>query len=407
MLDKNREQEIYLELSEAINNCYKNNSIQNAEKVRQLINKSSILGDYDNKDIKCIKFVFNPNVDKPFFGITVIPITDNIENFMLTPDESYTLKGYKVEIDGKLFDQYCFNSYDVTLIMIHEIYGAICDSSVPDVIKDAINVYLADVDECNLNPKSIEYNKELFEVGIEDAIRKVNSLFFKDMANVTEVHDDYICDVLDECERFKRVTDRIIKARSFLDKRYLGRFAILSWVLKIYKSMKYIRMDALDTLFNSLRYEPSKLIIGQINKMIHALKYVKKGDGKSYLNESVVSEGFKDFISSIGSKNKYNAYKTLEDELYEYTLKVKNVELDDEALYLLREINTRISLISEYVMNYADATTDKDKLMLKNYKELLDKYCKLRSDLAKKTTYKEKYLGLFVDTPVVKSRYEV
>ena len=32
---------------------------------------------------------------------------------------------------------------------------------------------------------------------------------------------------------------------------------------------------------------------------------------------------------------------------YEYTLKVKNVELDDEALYLLREINTRISLISE------------------------------------------------------------
>ena len=199
----------------------------------------------------------------------------------------------------------------------------------------------------------------------------------------------------------------IIKARSFLDKRYLGRFAILSWVLKIYKSMKYIRMDALDTLFNSLRYEPSKLIIGQINKMIHALKYVKKGDGKSYLNESVVSEGFKDFISSIGSKYKYNAYKTLEDELYEYTLKVKNVELDDEALYLLREINTRISLISEYVMNYADATTDKDKLMLKNYKELLDKYCKLRSDLAKKTTYKEKYLGLFVDTPVVKSRYEV
>ena len=49
MLDKNREQEIYLELSEAINNCYKNNSIQNAEKVRQLINKSSILGDYDNQ----------------------------------------------------------------------------------------------------------------------------------------------------------------------------------------------------------------------------------------------------------------------------------------------------------------------------------------------------------------------
>ena len=67
LLDKNREQEIYLELSEAINNCYKNNSIQNAEKVRQLINKSSILGDYDNKDIKCIKFVFNPNVYKPFF----------------------------------------------------------------------------------------------------------------------------------------------------------------------------------------------------------------------------------------------------------------------------------------------------------------------------------------------------
>lgn len=409
MLDKNKEQEIFYDISEAINDCKRNpNDIKKAEVIRKLLNQSSILGGYNDKDVKCTKVIFNENVDKPFFGIMVIPRIKNIKDFILYPNRVYKILDYRVEIDGKLFSQYCFNNIEVALIMIHEIYGAICDSSVPTVIKDAINVYLANIDEVELNANSIDYNYELFEVGIEDAIRKVNSLFFKDMCCVEEIHNDYIDNVLDNMRvEFKTVTDRIIKTRSYMDKKYLGRFAILSWILKIFKSMKFIRMDALNILLDSIHYEPSQLVISQINKMIHSLKYVKKGDAKSYLNESVVSESFKDFISSLGSKYKYNAYKTLEDELYEYSLKVKNVELNDEALYLLREINTRISLISEYVMNYSDAETDKDKLMLKNYKELLDKYNKLRSELVKKTTYKEKYLGLFVDTPVIKSRYEV
>ena len=404
MLNVNKEQELFIELYNAIDVCNKNNNIQNEQKVRAVLNQSEILG-----STKCSKFVFNENTDKPFFGITVIPKIENIKDIILKEnEETLKIKEYMVEIDSRLYTKYCFDSYDVALIMVHEIYGTICDSSVGRVIKDAINVYLANVDETKLNPDTVEYNYELFEVGIEDAARKVNSLFFKDMANVTEVNDDYICKILDYCAEFKRVTDRIIKSRSYMDKKYLGRFAILSWALNIFKNMKYIRMDALDILFNSLNYEPSKLVIMQINKMIHSLKYVKKGNGKSYLNEStMISEGFKDFISSLGNRYKYNAYKTLEDELYEYSLKVKNVELDDEALYLLREINTRISLISEYIMNYEDDTSDKDKLMLKNYKELLDRYSKLRSELVKKTTYKEKYLGLFVDTPVIKSRYEV
>ena len=73
-----------------------------------------------------------------------------------------------------------------------------------------------------------------------------------------------------------------------------------------------------------------------------------------------------------------------------------------EALAIIRQMNSRIGMIDDYLMT--EKLSDAES---KRWHELSSKYRMLREELAKKTTYSEKFYGLFVQTPVIKSRYEM
>ena len=71
--------------------------------------------------------------------------------------------------------------------------------------------------------------------------------------------------------------------------------------------------------------------------------------------------------------------------------------------YLMRQLNTRISVIEDFI--------DKTRLSqyeLKKYWSLLDKYYSLRDQLAKITTYRYDYSGSVIQVKypdIVKDRY--
>jgi len=88
--------------------------------------------------------------------------------------------------------------------------------------------------------------------------------------------------------------------------------------------------------------------------------------------------------------------------IYELQLRIKNVDVEEEALAILRQINMRLAMIDDYV------TTEKlSGSELERWWNLKNKYLLLREELSKKTTYNSKYYGLFIQVPTVKSRFEL
>jgi hypothetical protein len=78
--------------------------------------------------------------------------------------------------------------------------------------------------------------------------------------------------------------------------------------------------------------------------------------------------------------------RQFEQDLYEYKMRIRHVADEDDAYYLMRMINTRISVIEDFL--------DHERLSESEHKRwwgLLEKYYSLREELANVTTYRYDY----------------
>ena len=85
------------------------------------------------------------------------------------------------------------------------------------------------------------------------------------------------------------------------------------------------------------------------------------------------------------------------DDIYEYRMRIKNVETEADAIYIIRQINNRMGIISDYLDTEELSDTDKERFF-----KLYDKYDQLREELSKKAVYNKKMYGLFVDYNALK-----
>ena len=85
--------------------------------------------------------------------------------------------------------------------------------------------------------------------------------------------------------------------------------------------------------------------------------------------------------------------RAIDDDFYEYAIRAKAAEDELEAMSVLHSINTRLSILDDYIDNTPDIS-DYDK---KKYEKLADKYRSLRDYLAKKKIINKKRYGVFID----------
>lgn len=381
-------------LEDAVAELIQNPQQSSCDNIKRALNE--IFGD----TAICKEVIYTNNPNKMFFGMVVMPIlTDReTESIMMNANDRTKVTQYAIEIDSKLIEsgELHLTPSQVTACILHEVGHIVIDINSVEEVRRALNVYLAGVDDV-LRPRTIHNNIDIMSFAISDAIRKVGTLFNKNM-NEELVADKFVvaCGYGEDLEDAYRI---ISKKSLNLNNDINNKFVVLQWSLNINKNMGLMRASTLSSLNKSKSVESSKLTNRNINAMINNISR------SSHFRESAnsINEGFRDFINSLSTKYRYNALAALEDELYEYTLKVKSVDDKDEAMVLLKEINSRLSILEEYII---DGEIRDDK----NYKrsiELMTKYKKLRDELMKKDTYDEKYYGLFVQTPVIRSRYEL
>ena len=157
------------------------------------------------------------------------------------------------------------------------------------------------------------------------------------------------------------------------------------WTLRILSSLSTRKIMAIKTLKKAIDLSASVLEQNYMKSLIRDLETVRILP----VNEGALH------------KFKYNTMKQFDEDYFEIAMRCKNVEEEDDAIYLMRKINTRVSIIDDYINTEKVSPDD-----FKKWSKLLEKYKDLRDDLLKTTVYKGKQYGVFVNYPdIVPNRY--
>lgn len=345
------------------------------------------------KDSRCNEILYTKNTDRLFFGMCVIPYIDSsIVNKMCKEDEiKHRINAYYLEIDSKLLELNLSNR-ELVAILLHEVGHMVNTTEPLTKVQDGINVYFSNRDD-NLNYDNLAKATDLFRYAIQDAVRNLTSLFRKTDEEIIADEFSVRCGYGRDLESAYK---KVVAKTGSLNKGVPNKFVTLQWAFRIYRELGIQRIYAIKTLNKAISISGSELEKRRMNDLKKRINTVQL--------ECVVQESLTMIrkASDYYRKIKYKGIRALEDDLYEFNLRVKNVDEHDDALAILRQINSRISIIEDYMST--EKLTEKE---LERWSDLINKYRMVREELSKKSTYDEKFYGLFVQMPNVKSRYEM
>lgn len=336
-------------------------------------------------DSECLEVVYTKNHDRLFFGMSVLASIDRSDyEKVINGDEPYRIKNYRLEIDSKLLDMN-MTERELTAIVLHEIGHLVNDSTPIEKVRNAMDVYM-DNNMTNLSLKDV--NKDLLMWGVYDSLRKFTSIFNKHDEEILADNFVFMLGYGDDLENaFKKIMNN-----TFIVNKYsnTNKLIQLEWILKIYKGIGISRLSAIKTLNRAKSVSPSKLEKDQLQRTINALKH----DSNDSLRESYLLENSN---KSIISRVQRKGLRALEEDLYEFEIRIKNVKDEDDALFILRQMNSRMSIIDDYIYNlYNDDNNSNKEYEIERYRRLYDNYFKLREVLSNKASYNKYMYRLFM-----------
>ena len=340
----------------------------------------------------CLDVSYTINHDHPFFGVTVSPNmspTDAVT--ILSTSDELRLSKYQLELDSKLFE-IGLSADEIAALVIYEITSMMDSSEIFDEIRRTIDFKLITMDDVWEIRDSVNY-AQLVIFALKDTMYKLSSIMFK------EEDDDILanpavqaCGLADDIISAK---NKVLTATSGLGESMRDKSTvILQWMMTMYKNMHTNSVVIVDALKDAKLCTGSKLIMNEIEKAIHAVNRIDM----SVTTESVSLPKFfeKKNISAVNELSlfkqlKKNGLRTIEDDLYEFSMKVRNCTNADDAYMILRGINSRLSILEDYLETEQLKESEKN-----HWLRVADEYRNLRIMLSKKK-FKEKSWGVFID----------
>lgn len=335
------------------------------------------------KDSECHEVVYTVNTDKMFFGMVIYPSfnagkNNRVINNIIKDEDTERIQVYSVELDSKLFDPALGLSVkQIMALLIYDISALVNDRSPIDIVRKNIDVYLTKNGEIIKLTDSVNYGAILV-YGVKDALHKITSIFEKSDEELVITPFIVACGLGSQLES----AFELIKKNNYnYNKDIAGNdMIVLAWAIRLYSAIRLRRIIALKTLKKGLSIVPSALERREMENVMRCLNRI---------DDETIMEGFFDFVSF-----KYSSIRSYEDDLYDYSLRVKNVNKEDDALVILHAINTRMSIIDDYLHSEKVPASE-----YKRWSTLLAKYQKLREVLASKNTYGSDYSRIYVSYP--------
>lgn len=343
------------------------------------------------KDNSCTDVLFTNNIDKPFFGIHINPLMSSTDAItIIATDEKVKLCKYQIEFDSKLFSL-DLSVEEIIAYTLFEISSMMDSYKSIDDVRALFDLYLLSNDDILNLRDSVNYS-QLIIYALKDTLYKVSSLLFKESDE--ELSDNLIISA--------DLLDSLISARNKILSSSFGssdtlrspKTIILQWMFTMYKDLTHNSGIVRDTLTDAKEFTGSKLEIKEINRTITAIDQI---------DSTIVFESVNKFFEkkamfslneiSIFKSLKNNGLRSIEDALWEYKLLIKNCETEEDAMYILHGISTRLSILKDYIYN----TPDLSESERRHWEAVISEYYSLREQLAKKRIVNKKQYGLFFD----------
>ena len=339
--------------------------------IKEELNKLFRNRNNDGRDAvpSCESVIITKNTDKQFFGLNVYPIYDSeMSKIVLDPDKDFIVNKYYLEIDSKIFN--VLSTYEIALCILYDI-TALCTDNIPmKKVRDLVNMYLVNKREV-IKPSEYAAYKDIFNFGIRDAMQKVTSMF--NIGDAAIDANQFINDVSSNNNlgiSFNKILFRIrtkLKTNGMISfNEYETPIVVLSYILNLYNNMKTNKRTARKELINILPSISSQLRKREIENLIKRLDMI---------DDNMINEGF---LNNALNSFKVSGLKGYENDYYELKFEANNVEDDDQALLLIARINSRMSVIADYLSTEEDIPTNQRV----RWTKLLNDYNGLRNQLA-------------------------
>lgn len=376
-------------ISEAANEPYPTQSLDaSCQSLRRAIN--NFFPDFTCRGVK-----YTANTDKQFFGIFVKPggippsglekkVFKGFEYSTVDKDfEPFKYPSYVLELDGKLFRHFNLSPMELWAIIMREIN--VLNSIEPSIqLRNIIDAYIA-LNNIQIDLNIITAYGEVFDMVCSITLHNITSMFAKfDFSFTGDVPD--IITGYDLGPAYRSALQKFSEAGATPD-TYDTSTVLLSWYFSVYKNLHENR-NVEYMLRDSIATEASSLVRSMTLAALKSVSRITDFDNK-YLSTSV-NEATK--RKGLIYQMKRNGLKSIEEDLFEYNMRLRNVETQDDAILLMRQINSRMGILEDYLRE--EEIDDQDK---KRWEDCYKKYLELREDLSKKTVYNKKMYGLFVD----------
>lgn len=359
---------------------------ENSISISDIEDKMDNLKDILNKIFPtrdCVEVTFNyENYANNPFGIMVDPILpeNKLSDIFLT-DNDVIIENYYVEIDSNIFN--VLDAEEIAAYIVEEIYGIVGPEVIPSLraLID-ISIYRTGHEITCRDITSID-KMALIVFGVKDMIQKNGSLLDKDWELVGA---NVFAQAFDTKEILRNVITKIKSSFGIMSGEPANKTTFFKWIITNCKNFEENFNILRDKFIKARDCTPSQLVKNDID---YILRYID-----TFIDESYVEEHSKIILESIPffSKLKRNGLRQIEDDLYEFKVRVKNCEVQDDALYIMRQINSRIAILDDYVLNADISDYEREK-----YVDLIMKFRGLREDIGKKTIKYKKSYGIFVD----------
>lgn len=346
------------------------------------------------KDSECKEVLYTTNTDKMFFGAKVIAMIDpdNIYDYLID-DDKVRINKYIIELDSHLFDPVLgLTSREILAVILHEIGHMVNDAEPIQNARNALNAYLAANKDHIRISQSIHY-KEILAYGLKDYLSKTNSMFYTN--DISEIRADEFAEAYGLSDDLDSAYTKIVKGNMKLYSNCeISKFIVFGWTLSLYKDLKIRRIGAIKTLARAKHLTGSRLEKMEMENVIRRIKRID--DGIVFESTDTIRQKLREKMK----KARLNNLKTIDNTFYELNMQVRNVEDENDALYLMRQINNSIAIIDEY-----RNSEDCDQYESDKCNAILDKFIQLREKLSSTIVYKNKNYGIFVNYPdIVENR---
>lgn len=345
------------------------------------------------KDCRCREILFTRS-DSLFFGMCVYPHVDrDLVTEILQDEKKVRFSEYTIEIDSKiLHPSLNVTPQELLAMVLHEVGHIVNDSGPVDEVRKVIALQLTKKGDSLNIPKSAQYYI-IISYGIKDTVRRMTSMLF--VYRDGEVLADEFVHMCGYGDDLNTIFEKICKSGMKINDGTVNKLTSLAWVLSVYKEIKIKRIPALRLLKKMKGITGSQLEKREMEIMTDVINTIDDNNIQEccdytnrslyYITESkgeVKQSKYAELRKSTAIKN----IRKFEQDLYEYKMRIRHVADEDDAYYLMRMINTRISVIEDFL--------DHERLNEYEHKRwwsLLEKYLSLREELATTTTYRYDY----------------